>query len=142
MKKTELIERQKEEAVKRLESLTKRYKLDKKILANFSDDKLYYTRDYGIGAFSIMYPLSSNSKIIKIVKEFEIEYNALVYYCILTGQFLSLLYVSKREDEWDYEREMYENYITAYVHNFQIKEYSEFGDIIIENLGGVLTRIG
>lgn len=77
----------------------------------------------------------------KIVKEFEEEYNALVYFVIRSytelGKLDTLLYVSDHEDEWEMDREdIKDGYVVSYVYNYDVPYFSEIGTI------GVLSRFG
>ncbi len=82
----------------------------------------------------------------KAIKEkFEKDYDCLVYYGVLTttimGQFLSLLFVSRYEEEWeDDRRELKEGYPYAYVWNRE-EEFGEIGCIQIKMEQGGLVRV-
>lgn len=82
----------------------------------------------------------------KAIKEnFEKDYDCLVYYGVLTtttmGQFLSLLFVSRYEEEWeDDRRELKEGYPYAYVWNRE-EEFGEIDPIQIKMEQGGLVRV-
>ena len=83
----------------------------------------------------------------KIVKEFEEEHNALVYFAIRSytefGKLDSFLYVSDYEEEWEMDREdIVDGYVISYVYNYDIPEYSEIGSIVVQNRFGGLVRVG
>lgn len=83
----------------------------------------------------------------RIVREFEKEYNALVYFAIRSytefGKLDSFLYVSDHEEEWEMDSEdIAYGYALAYVHNYDIPEYSEIGSIAVQNRFGGLVRVG
>ena len=83
----------------------------------------------------------------KFVKEFEAEYNAIVYFIIRSytnfGQLDSILYVSDHKEEWEMDDEdIKDGYAVAYVRNYDVPEYSEFGTIAVENRFGGLVRVG
>ena len=63
-------------------------------------------------------------------------------FCITQGKMLALLYTGDDKENWDCER-LEDNYLMAYVVNFTVPEYSEFGDIFIEGFGdsGALVRV-
>lgn len=68
------------------------------------------------------------------VKNFENEYNALVYFVIHSytniGEMETYLYVSDYEEEWAEDREDIEsNQCLAYVYNHDMPDCSEFGSI-------------
>ena len=82
----------------------------------------------------------------KIVRDFEEEHNALVYFAIRSytnfGTLDSFLFVSKYEDEWKLDNNDIKNgYAYAYVYNHDIPEYSEIGCIGIQPRFGGLVRI-
>ena len=71
------------------------------------------------------------------VREFENEYNALVYFVIHTysnlGETEEYLYVSDYEEEWEMDRDDLANGMTlAYVYVKDNPVFSEFGTIRIE----------
>lgn len=80
-----------------------------------------------------------------MIKIFEEKYNTYVYHCIYCetdfGILYNLLYVSKYEDEWEYEFEDLKNGVpTAYVINETVPYYSESGSIGVKSLFGALIR--
>ena len=71
---------------------------------------------------------------LKHIKEFEKEYNCLVYMVIRTytelGTLDSYLYVSDYREDWLVERgDLAQGILYAYVYNLQEPMYSEFGSI-------------
>ena len=76
---------------------------------------------------------------VKYVQAFEKEYQAYVYHAIESTavrgnqvyKFLSLLYVSSHQEEWEYERfDEEEDYVPACV--IDLKDgYAEIGDIFL-----------
>jgi hypothetical protein len=82
----------------------------------------------------------------KIIKEFEEENNALVYFVIRSytefGKLDAFLYVSDYEEEWEMDRaDISDDYAVAYVYNYDIPEYSEIGSIGVQNRFGGLVRV-
>ena len=83
----------------------------------------------------------------KLVREFEEEHNALVYFVIRSytqfGKLDSLLYISDHEEDWEMDREDIINYryAFAYVYNYDVPEYSEFGTIAVRERFGGLVRV-
>lgn len=78
----------------------------------------------------------------RIVRKFEEKFDVHVYYCIPSSIFVTMLYVGKDENEWEYlkpclgKRVMY-----AAVYNCTYDFY-DFGDVVLGVKNGVLTRIG
>lgn len=88
-----------------------------------------------------------NKEQREIVKAFEEEYNALVYFAIRSytefGTLDSFLYVSDHEDEWEMDNEdLKDGYVVAYVYNYDAPEFSELGGISVKPRFGGLVRIG
>lgn len=88
-----------------------------------------------------------NDEQEKIVREFEKEYNALVYFGVRAytnlGTMDAFLYVSDYEEEWTMDNgELKDGYVYAYVYNHDIPEYSEIGLIRVKPMFGGLIRIG
>lgn len=83
----------------------------------------------------------------ELIKEFEAEYDALVYhanYCRTEfGQLLSLFYVSDYEEEWEMENEdIKDGYSCVYCINLDCPDFSEFGSIAFKPMNGGIKRIG
>lgn len=82
----------------------------------------------------------------QIVRDFEEQYNALVYFATRSytefGTLDSFLYVSDYEDEWVLDNNDIKNgYAYAYVYNHDVPEYSEIGLIGVQPRLGGLVRI-
>lgn len=136
--KTNLKELQKVEAVKRMKML----KLDKSVIKEFlQDGTIFYSERQNNIFQAVLYYVSDDEQLAKKVKEFEEEYNALVYHVQLThtfyGKMYSFLYVSKSQDEWDYDiDDLKNNCCYAFVWNNEIEE---IGLICVESeMGGIV----
>lgn len=131
----ELREKQKAEALKRMEEL--------KIMGNCRKDfrrGVLNKSEFG----GILYWLNDDEK--EQVRKFEEETGNLVYHAILDhlefGDCLALLYVSEDEEEWEMEREdLKEMYPMSYVCNLDEPMFSEYGTIGIQPRFGGLARI-
>lgn len=127
--------RQKQEAIARMKML----KLSPNIIREFDKEGIVNLSENG----GILYWLTSEQQTM--VDEFEAENNALVYHVIHDftefGELYSLLYVSKYDEEWEYDREDLK-YGTAlvYVKNVTDEICSEFGSIGIRPQFGGLVR--
>ena len=147
MENIELRNRQKQEAIKRLEILEKEYLVHKNVLKEFKQNEtIYYSENLG-GAFSgILYWLHNKKDFVEKVKEIEKKRNIYVYHCILNhyrdmGDVLTMLYISEDESFWEYEREeLKDGYASAYVWVMSFEHYSEFGNIGINGINGGLVR--
>lgn len=127
--------RQKTEALERMKIL----KLYPNIIKEFEKDGIVNMSESG----GFLYWLSDAEK--EIIAEFETEHDALVYHVIHDstdfGELYSLLYVSKYEEEWEYDRDDLRNgYALAYVKNVDDDCCSEFGSICIRPQFGGLVR--
>ena len=92
-----------------------------------------------------VYEFSSNTELCNKVKEFEAEYEALVYHVIHTltefGELYSFLYVSDHEEEWEMDNEdISEGYALAYVWNQDCDWCSELGSIGVRGKFGGIVR--
>ena len=131
-------ENKKAEAIDRMEAL----KLFAPCIKTFNDRDEVQLSEMTGG----LYEFSSNEELTAKVKEFEAEYNALVYHVIHTytqfGELYHLLYVSDHEDEWGMDREDIKgNYVMCYVWNKDDDWCSEFGTIVVRQKFGALVRI-
>lgn len=132
------IEKKKEEAIKRMKALG----IYSETIRQFKNEDLVSYSEPPLGA---NYWLDDEQK--KVVKEFEEEYNALVYFVIRSytqfGKLDTMLYVSDHKEEWEMDREDIKcGYAYAYVYNYDIPEYSEIGSVAVQNRFGGLVRVG
>ena len=84
-------------------------------------------------------------ELLKKIKEFEAEYNCIVYAVthemFMFGECYSFLIVSKYEEEWGMTlEEVKDGYAFAYVWNKSDEICSEFGTIAIKSFGGGIAR--
>lgn len=98
-----------------------------------------------------LYEFSTDKELTEKVKEFEKEYNSLVYHvihtpCKIDGEFMdmySFLYVSDYPDEYDIDNtDIKDGYAMVYTWNKTIEYFSEFGSIAIRQKFGGLVRVG
>ena len=94
-----------------------------------------------------LYEFSGNEELTAKVKEFEAEYNAIVYHVIHTftqfGELYNFLYVSDYQEEWEMDNEdIKDNYTMCYVWNKDDDICSEFGTIAVMQKFGGLVRVG
>ena len=115
-------------------------KLSKQCIDAFKDGNVWESEGYGA-----LY--ECNDKENEIIKQFEKEYEGLVYHMIHAkyefGECYTMLYVSKHEDEWsDDIQDIKDGYALAYVKNVDDDTFSEFGSVAIKSQFGGLVRIG
>lgn len=130
------IENKKQEAIERMKTLG----IFSQTIRQFKEGTVSYSEPTGAN-----YWLDEVQE--KIVKEFEEEHNALVYFVIRSytefGKLDALLYVSDYEEEWEMDREdIKDGYALAYVYNYDVPYFSEFGNIVVKNRFGGLVRVG
>lgn len=131
-------EKKKEEAIKRMKVLG----LFKPCIKAFEKyDELQLTEPTGG-----LYEFGDNAEVNAKIKEFEEEYNALVYHVIHTytqfGELYNFLYVSDYEEEWEYDNEdVKAGYAVAYVWNKTDEWMSELGGIAVRERFGGLVRV-
>lgn len=148
MDNKELREKQKQEAIKRLEILQSEYMLHKNVLNEFkADETIYYSENFGGYMQGILYWLHNKDEFVKVVKEIEEKRNIYVYHCILNhyrddGDVLTMLYISEDEEYWENERqELKEGCPCIYEHSFSFPEFSEFGSTEITGVNGGINRL-
>lgn len=136
-----LREKQKAEALKRMSIL----KIMKEVREDFkNNDRVYYSERQNSIFNATLYWVSNSERYVQIIKDFEKKHNALVYHCQLThlafGDCLTLLFVSKYENEWNGDKELLRNgESVAYVENLEDSMSSEVGYVgIVPSQGGVL----
>lgn len=97
-------EAKKEEAVKRLEELTKTFNLrPNNILKYFKEDKIYYSYITCKGLLGTIDTINYDKRYAEVVDRFEEEYDCLAYHVIETGNTIALLFVSDNKEEWEFE---------------------------------------
>lgn len=131
-----LRQKQKEEAIKRMNLLL----LNENIIKEFEEEKKLNLSVSNLGS---LYWLNEEQK--EMVKEFEEESGGLAYHLIhnLTtfGELYSIFYVSKHEEEWQYDYEdLQENIAFVYVKNVDDELSSEYGSIGFKNMNSGLVR--
>ena len=127
--------KQKQEAIARMKLL----KLHGNVIREFEKEGIVNLSENG----GFLYWLNGDQQAI--VDEFEAEHDALVYHVIRSfteiGEMYALLYVSKDEEEWEYDQDDIRHGIAlAYVKNMDDDFCSEFGSIGIKPQFGGLVR--
>lgn len=130
------LENKKQEAIQRMQVLG----IYPQTIRDFKDGQISYSEPTGI-----IYWLDKEQE--KIVKEFEEEHNALVYFGIRSytkfGQLDAFLYVSDYAEEWEMDHDdISDGYAVAYVYNYDAPYFSEIGSIAIRERFGGLVRVG
>ena len=92
-----------------------------------------------------VYEFNSDTELKAKIKEFETEFNALVYHVIHTytqfGELYNFLYISDYEEEWNSDNEdLKEGYAYAYVWNKDDEWCSEIGSIGVRGKFGGIVR--
>lgn len=131
-------EMKKAEAIKRMKALD----LYKPYIRMFEKaDEIFLSEMTG-GVYEFHDDAELNAK----VKEFEAEYNALVYHVIRTmtqfGELYSFLYISDHSDEWEYDNnDLADGYAYAYVWNKTDEWCSEISSIGVRGKFGGIIRV-
>jgi hypothetical protein len=94
-----------------------------------------------------LYEFNDDEELNAKVKEFEEQYDGLVYHVIHSytefGELYSFLYVSDYEEEWEMDKaDIEDGYAVAYVWNKTDEWMSELGGIAVRELFGGLVRVG
>ena len=152
---TNLREKQQSEGLERMVEIQNKFGLNPNLIKYLDEGKVYYSYITGNGIIGSIDTIDYDEKYVQIIKDFEKKRKAYVYHAIESKgymgekeyEFLSLLYVSKNEEDWPIER-IEDNYIQAYVVNLRNNKLSEIGDIFLDAFKGimndysVLVRIG
>lgn len=86
-------------------------------------------------------------ELLHKIREFEAEYNSIVYAVTHTftqfGELYEFLCISKYEEEWETTLEdIKDGYAWSYVWNKTDDYCSEFGTIEVKSFGGGIARVG
>lgn len=139
----ELKEEQKQEALKRIEELTKMYNLNSSMLDHFMAESVcvvdFTDKERSQEVLGSYY---------KLIKNFEEEKNSLVYYCIICDikydnqkwETLNLFYVSPYKEEWESQRIPENDEVYVYSYNLSMQNYGEYGYIGVKVVDGELGR--
>jgi hypothetical protein len=128
------------EAIRRLEQLVDKMRLNSNVIKYFKQGKVYYSYITG-GIIGSIDTITYDPRYEIVVKEFEEEYEGcVVYHAIEFGSMLSLLFVSNNKDTWCAE-ELIGNSIFSYTVNFE-DNTKEFGSIYVSDYmnSGALIR--
>lgn len=138
---------QKTEALNRLRILQMKYELMETVITEFEKENvLYYSEYVNKHCPAILYWVANEERYVNIIKEIEEQQNILVYHAILTptidGTYLTLLYVSQYQEEWQGDRNaLNEGIPLAYCINLADPQMAEFGGIQIAGAMGGIVRL-
>lgn len=129
-------EEMKNEAIKRMRKLG----LFSQVIKEFKEEDILHLSESG----GYLYWLDEKQK--KIVEDFEKESGNIVYHVVRSftnmGEMLSLLIVSKYEEDWEMDWEnIPDGYVFSYVVNLDEPMFSEYGTITVQNRIGGLVRL-
>lgn len=134
-------EQMRNEASSRLTQLSATLGLNPNVVNYWAEGCLYYSYLTAGGFMGSIDKIEYDPSYVDVVKQFESEYDLLVYHVIESGSALILLSVSNDADEWEFERPE-GNRIMAYVYRLDDPSQSEFGDVVLSSLHGALVRVG
>ena len=134
------IEEKRAEAVSRMKKLG----IYPETIRQFEQENLVSISEPPFGAF-----FWADADDLERIREFEKEYNALVYVVVRSytemGKLDSYLYVSDYTEEWAEDRNDIaapESGVMAYTYNNSLPDFSEFGSIGVQKtIGAGLRRI-
>lgn len=109
--------------------------------------KLYYSERLNQMFNAVLYWVDNNKEWSNLIEEFERKWSVMVYHCQLThttfGDILSLLYVTKDEEEWEQDRQDIKDGIAyAKCINLSDETLSDYGYIGIKSSMGGIVRVG
>lgn len=135
------------EAQARMETLVKVLGANPNLSKYLKQGKVYYSYLVS-GLWGCIDTINYDPNYVSIIKEFEEEYKAYVYHAIETethyGKLLTLLYVSSHEEDWEYERLVYddepEHFKSIYGQTYNITHgFSEGGSFYVYSDNGALV---
>lgn len=130
-----------EEALARLNLLTKRYNLDPRIKKCFAEGELFYSYMDDEGLVGDIDTIGYDRRYLEEAEHLENRTDCLVYHAIETGNSLALLFVSDYRSDWENER-LHGNSLCAYVRDFDSsRSYGEVKYISLDSAMGALVRI-
>lgn len=127
----------KEEAIKRMKAMG----IIPDAVKQFKKEDIVMISEPPLGG---LYYLNEEQK--EMVKNFENEWNALVYLVVRSytniGIMDNIFYVSDHADEWEMDNDdISSNYALVYVVNHDMPDCSEFGTIAWKSVGGGVLRV-
>lgn len=92
-----------------------------------------------------LYEFHDNEELSKAIKEFEEEFNSLVYHVVHAHvygmEMYSFLCVSDYEEDWEYDiYRIRDGLVFTYTWNKDVPEFSEYGSIAYMSMFGGLVR--
>ena len=141
-KKTTLKEKQKQEGLERLRMLN----VLGKVRQDFAHGKLYYSERQSSIFNAVLYYVDNHPEWLDMIQKFEKKNKVMVYHAQLThlecGDILSLLYVSKDEEEWENERkDIKDGMVFAKCIDLADDMFTEYGYIGIKPSMGGIVRV-
>lgn len=137
-------EEQRNEAISRIQELTKKFNLNSNMLDFFTNGNIY-----GLDYVENSEIPDRNELISSIIKEVQDEYKALVYYYFIVDtniegynlEVLNIFYVGQYKEDWEFERlsDNNEVYIRSYV--LSEPDYPDLGFIKVGSVEGNLVRV-
>lgn len=136
-----LLQKQKNEALYRMNLMG----LDVRLVREYFLNGTVYVSGIDPLASASELPLLHDCQFRDLIKKFEKDYKATVYYCVFSytiiGDMVSCFYVSEHESEWDEDRRIIlEGTTFAYVENLSDPMCSEIGLIAFKMKNGLAIR--
>lgn len=139
-------EEQRNEAILRIQELTKKFNLNSNMLDFFKNGKIY----------GLDYVYDENSKIqdrnkliSSIIAECQNKYNSVVYYYYIVDiniegynlELLNIFYVGQHKEDWEYERLSKDN--EMYIRTYELNDPSrpELSFVKVNSKDGNLIRV-
>lgn len=128
-------EEMKEEAVSRMGKLQI---MKKPVISSFKEEDVLYMSEAG----GILYDLNEKAKAaVAEAKNYGLLPYAVIRGHYVFGEVYTILYVGPDKEEWTFQRPDREGVLTAYTHNADAPECSEFGPVQICPANGGLVRV-
>ena len=127
-----------EEALARLNLLTKRFNLDPRIMKCFAEGELMYSYLVDGGPEAYIDSIGFDMRYLENAEYLENRTDCLVYHAIETGNSLALLFVSDYHSDWEGER-LHGTSLCAYVYDLSGRNPDEVKYISLDSCTGALV---
>ena len=129
------------EAIKNASIIANKFELPQEFINNILAGRLCYsTVIYPYGDVCAEIERDGDGLFAKLVRKFENSTNSYVYYCFLTGTFLSMLFVSAEGESWMWQPTIESDCVDAAVVNLDDQDLT-FVKIQLGRFGDSLVRL-
>ena len=134
-------ERQTQQVYKELEFIQKKLKLTDYLSRELKSGQILYSVYLSDCMFTAYRDIKDNEMIYTVIRDFEERFKAMVYHCLVSRDFLVMLYVADNEEWWEMPFVINGTVaLRAAVYNMQYK-FTEIGDVGLAKKANGLVRV-